>query len=240
MPPVQPRDVVRAALWRVEAGEPGDAASLLTAAGLARAFSAPSAERLAEAAMEAGATVDGAILLASLLAMIGRVSEARRWLDRLPPDGLSVRQRGEVVSARAFVQTQDGQLSEASAMLTRLAAESAESSAHLRAIHAQALTFDGRLDEGLAPATSLFDDAASDGVARAVAAMSAVAGSHFRGDVATAHRVATQAREVTEGTRGRVPYARWGLWRSPMSSRMPTPASWPRRTSWPARSTTAV
>jgi DNA-binding CsgD family transcriptional regulator len=207
VPPVQPRDVVRAALWRVEAGEPGDAASLLTAAGLARAFSAPSAERLAEAAMEAGATVDGAILLASLLAMIGRVSEARRWLDRLPPDGLSVRQRGEVASARAFVQTQDGQLSEASAMLTRLAAESAESSAHLRAIHAQALTFDGRLDEGLALATSLFDDAASDGVARAVAAMSAVAGSHFRGDVATAHRVATQAREVTEGTRGRVPYA---------------------------------
>jgi len=207
VPPVRTRDIVRAALWRLEAGEQADAASLLAAAGLARAFSPSSAERLAEAAVEAGAAIDGAILLASLLTMLGRVTEARRWLDRLPAQGLSVRQRGEVASARAFVQTQDGQLSEASAMVTRLAAESAESSAHLRAIHAQALTFDGRLDEGIALATSLFDDAASDDVARAVAAMAVVAGSHFRGDVATAHQVATRAREVSEGTRDRVPYA---------------------------------
>jgi DNA-binding CsgD family transcriptional regulator len=206
-PAVHPRDVVRAALWRLEAGAPGEAASLLAAAGLARAFSAAAAERLAEAAVAAGATVDGAILLASLLTMLGRVAEAERWLHRLPAEGLSARQRGEVAAARAFLQTQGGQLSEASAMITRLAGESAESSAHLRAIHAQALTFDGRLDEGLALATSLFDDPASDGVARAVAAMTAVAGSHFRGDLATADRVATQARELLEDTRGRVPYA---------------------------------
>lgn len=208
VPAVRPRDVVRAALWRVEAGEPADAASLLAAAGLARAFSTPSAERLAEAAVQAGATVDGAVLLASLLTMVGRVAEAERWLDRLPPGELSARQRGEVAAARAFAQTQDGRLSEASGMLTRLAAESAESSAHLRAIHAQALVFDGRLDEGLALATSLFDDPGSDDAARAVAAMSAVAGSHFRGDAATADRVARQARAVTEDNRDRVPYAR--------------------------------
>ena len=207
VPAVHPRDVVRAALWRVEAGEPVDAATLLAAAGQARAFSPASAERLAEAAVQAGAGAAGVILLASLLTMLGRVAEAEQWLDRLPADGLSAPQRGEVAAARAFLQTQDGRLSEASAMVTQLAAESAESSAHLQAIHAQALTFDGRLDEGLALATSLFDDAASDDSARAVAAMAVVAGSHFRGDVATAQRVATQAGELLEGTRGRIPYA---------------------------------
>ena len=211
-PAVRPRDVVRAALWRVEAGEPGDASALLAAAGIARSFSAASAERLAEAAVDAGAVIDGPILLASILTMLGRVAEARRWLGLLPTDGLSARQRGELASVRAFAQTQDGRLSEASAMITRLAAESANSAAQLQGIHAQTLVFDGRLDDGLALATRLFDDTANDDVARTIAAMSAVAGSHFRGDVTTADRIARQARPVNEGTRDRVPYGLGTVW----------------------------
>jgi DNA-binding CsgD family transcriptional regulator len=206
MPGARPRDVVRAALWRVEAGEPGDAAALLAAAHSARAFSGSSAERLAEAAVTAGAGVDGVILLASLLTMQGRVAEAERWLDRVPPAGLSGRQRGEVASVQAFIETQNGRLSEASQAITRAAAESAPTPAHLLAVHAQALVFDGRLDEGLALASRLFDDAANDDAARTVAAMAVVAGSHFRGDGATADRTARQARELLEGTRDRLPY----------------------------------
>ena len=206
MPSAKPRDVVRAALWRVEAGEPGDAAALLAAAHSARAFSGPSAERLAEAAVAAGAGVDGAILLASLLTMQGRVAEAGRWLDRVPPAGLSGRQRGEVASVQAFIQTQNGRLSDASQAITRMAAESAPTPVHLLAVHAQALVFDGRLDEGLALASRLFDDSANDDAARTVAVMAVVAGSHFRGDGATADRAARHARELLEVTRDRVPY----------------------------------
>jgi ATP/maltotriose-dependent transcriptional regulator MalT len=203
---VRPRDAVRAALWRVEAGEPGKAADLLAAASLARSFSALAAERLAEAAVDAGAVIDGPILLASLLTMTGRVAEAKRWLDLLPADGLSARQRGELASVRAFVQTQDGQLSEASAMIARLAAESAESAAYLQGIHAQTLIFDGRLDDGLTLATELFEDTANDAAARTIAAMAVVAGSHFRCDLTTAERVARQALPVIEGARDRVPF----------------------------------
>ena len=206
MPGARPRDVVRAALWRVEAGAPGDATALLTAAHTARGFSGPSAERLAEAAVAAGAGVDGAILLASLLTMQGRVAEAGRWLDRVPPAGLSGRQLGEVASVQAFIQTQNGRLSEASQAITQMAAESAPTPVHLLAVHAQALMFDGRLTEGLALAGRLFDDTANDDAARTVAALAVVAGSHFRGDGATAGRVARQARELLEATRDRVPY----------------------------------
>jgi hypothetical protein len=112
---VRPRDAVRAALWRVEAGEPGEAADLL-------------------------------------------------------------------------------------------AAESAESAAYLQGIHAQTLIFDGRLDDGLALATELFEDTGNDAAARTIAAMAVVAGSHFRGDLTTAERVARQARPVIEGARDRVPF----------------------------------
>lgn len=206
LPGARPRDVVRAALWRVEAGEPGDAAALLAAANRARAFSGPSAARLAEAAVAAGADVDGAILLASVLTMQGRVTEAGRWLDRVPPAGLSGRQRGEVAAVQAFIQTQDGRLSEASQAITRMAAESAPTPVYLLAVHAQALVFDGRLAEGLALAGRLFDDTTNDDAARTVAVMSVVAGSYFRGDGATADRVARQARELLEATRDRVPY----------------------------------
>lgn len=207
LPGARPRDLVRAALWRVEAGEPGDAAALLAAAHTARAFSGPSAERLAEAAVAAGAGVDGVILLASLLTMQGRVAEAARWLDRVPSAGLSGRQRGEVASVHAFIQTQNGRLSEASQVITRMAAESASTPVYLLAVHAQALVFDGRLEEGLPLAGRLFDDTANDDAARAVAAMAVVAGSHFRGDLAAGDRVARQARELLEAARDRVPYA---------------------------------
>jgi DNA-binding CsgD family transcriptional regulator/tetratricopeptide (TPR) repeat protein len=200
------RDRVRAALWQVEAGAAVESAALLDAAHVARSFSAAAAERLAGAAVEAGAPADARILLASLLTMRGRTDEAQRWLDSLFEDELSAAQRDEVMSVRAFVQTQSGELSEAAAMISQLAAESAQNSAQLQGIHAQALVFDGRLDEGLALARELFDDAANDDVSRTIAAMAVVAGSHFRGDATAARHVSEQVGPVSEAARDRVPY----------------------------------
>lgn len=199
-------DAVRVALLRVEAGADQDPAVLLDAARLARTFNASIAERLAEAAVDSGGSPDARIMLASLLTMRGQVARAQSLLADVSFPELSPTLRGEFAAIYAFVQAQGGQLSEAAAMTSRLAAESAHNLEQLQGIHAQALTFDGRLDEGLRLALNLFDHC-DDDVARTLAAMALIAGSHFRADVTTAGRVFEQATGLAESTRDRLPYA---------------------------------
>ena len=199
------RDRVRCALWRLEAQVTVSPTELLEAARLARALNPDAAAQLAEAAIEAGAPAEARILLASWLTMRGDTAGAQRWLDTIASDELTETQHGEVWSVRAFLSTQTGQLSAAAGMISRLAAQSAESVRQLEAIVAQALVFDGHLLEGVRQATIVFDTCPAE-TPRAIAAMAVVAGAHFRGDGPLAERVCRQAGPLLEATRGRLPY----------------------------------
>ncbi|MEO6886105.1 MAG: helix-turn-helix transcriptional regulator, partial [Jatrophihabitantaceae bacterium] len=157
------------------------------------------------AAVDSGGGADAQILLASLLTMAGQVKQAQRVLDALAAAGLTPEQRSEFASVYAFVLTQGGHLSEPAAMISRLAAESAQNVEQLQGIHAQALIFDGRLTEGLGLAAQLFDQSGDD-VARALAAMALIAGSHFQGSTSTSDPVSGQAEPIAERVRDRLPY----------------------------------
>ncbi len=94
-------DVLRIAVWRLEAGGTGDA-DLLTLAA-AQALAAPHlalAERLARAAVQAGAGFGAQLTLARALAGTGAAEEAQRRLEAMEPEDDGQRAAIATASAR--------------------------------------------------------------------------------------------------------------------------------------------
>jgi len=88
------------ATWRL-AGGTGDPQLMYDAARLARGrYDFPLAERLAQAAVQAGAGFDAALLVAQLASLQGRGDEAERSLGALAEEADDDRQRGLVACAR--------------------------------------------------------------------------------------------------------------------------------------------
>src|SRR5205085_1209064 len=93
-------DVLRVATWRL-AGGTGDPQLMYDAARLARGrYDFPLAQRLAQAAVQAGAGFDAALLMAQLASLQGRGDEAEGSLGTLAEEADDDRQRGLVACAR--------------------------------------------------------------------------------------------------------------------------------------------
>jgi DNA-binding CsgD family transcriptional regulator len=93
-------DALRIGTWRLEAGG-GSPELLLTAATTARwRYDFPLAERLARAALEAGAGVDAGVLAAQLASLQGRGVQADAELAALVPLAADDAERGRIALAR--------------------------------------------------------------------------------------------------------------------------------------------
>jgi DNA-binding CsgD family transcriptional regulator/tetratricopeptide (TPR) repeat protein len=112
---IEPTDVVRVAVWQLEAGGPA-APELLTAAGQ-RAWIANDlalAQRLATAARSAGAGFDAGLVLAEVALVSGRANDALELFERLSLEASTDEQRVAVAGACAHVlSTQLGREDEA-------------------------------------------------------------------------------------------------------------------------------
>jgi DNA-binding CsgD family transcriptional regulator len=113
-------DVVRIAMWQLDAGG-ATTEMLIEAAELARwRFDFPLAERLARAATEDGGGFEAEILLGQVAGMQGRVGEAESLFGRLASQNIDDDQRGRLAVARIDNLTYDlGRLSEALAIADR-------------------------------------------------------------------------------------------------------------------------
>jgi DNA-binding CsgD family transcriptional regulator len=95
-----PEESLRIGTWRLEAGG-GSPELLLTAATTARwRYDFPLAERLARAAIEAGAGVDAGVLAAQMASLQGRGSEADVELSALVPRASNDAERARIAIAR--------------------------------------------------------------------------------------------------------------------------------------------
>jgi DNA-binding CsgD family transcriptional regulator len=98
--PKRDEDILRVATWRLLAGG-GQADVMLEGATIARwRYDFPLAERLARAALEAGAGFDAALLVAHVASLQGRRDEAEAELARLAEDAADDAQRDDVAVAR--------------------------------------------------------------------------------------------------------------------------------------------
>src|SRR5438067_1249289 len=80
-------DALRVATWRLDGGGDANPQVMLQAAATARwRYDFPLAERLASAAVDAGAGFEAALLVAQLASLQGRTREAEEQLGRLAPE----------------------------------------------------------------------------------------------------------------------------------------------------------
>ena len=205
----RPHDVMRAVLWRLELHEPTDSTELLRAAELARSSSAGAAESLARAAMKTDRRVDAMILLAEILLMQGRVTEADRLLDEVELTVLSGAQRERVTYGRALGRTRLGDAAEAAALITG-AADHIDSR-RLQGLSAQALMLDGRIDEAMAVARPLFTDESGDSVSRMFAALTLVAGCAYSGSFDDTDAIVQACLPLAETARAEIPQGLAGV-----------------------------
>lgn len=120
----RPEDIVRMAIWRLEAGN-ASAPMLLEAAQIARwRFDLPVAERLALAAAEDGAGFEAELLGGQIAGLLGNIGDAESSLSRLERQVANDDQRGRLAMARIDNLTYDlGRLSDALAIADRAEAE---------------------------------------------------------------------------------------------------------------------
>jgi len=201
-----PPDLLRSVLWRLESGDALDVAELLAAARLARSMSHSTAERLARAAMAAGGSIDGALLLAEILVIQGRVAEADELFADLDREALSPQERHAVTYGKALGRTRLGELSSVIAMITGTEIGATASSRQLQAVYGQALMLDGRIDEASEVVHALFADRAADPVTRTIAACALVVGRAFTGRTSESYRIMREALPAAGAARAAVPF----------------------------------
>jgi AAA ATPase domain len=159
-------DEARAVGWRLEAGQPVPPERLLAAARQAIGADAPQAERLARAAVDAGAGTVAELIEARAIARQGRAGDAEvRWAHlagRLRGDAEVLEVALDWAAARYWAL---GQSAEAEAVLRDAEAAVAGQEAHDELVAARAvlLAYDGRCAEAEQLAAPLLDGAA-DGV----------------------------------------------------------------------------
>lgn len=99
----RPEDALRIAVWRLESGAVGDAASLVAASRLAwAAHDYPLALRLGQAAFDRGGGVDAAIILATLLNQTEHPQQAEAILAEVWDEPCDQRQRTELTLSQAW------------------------------------------------------------------------------------------------------------------------------------------
>ncbi len=207
-----PPDLVRAALWRLDQGERGDPHRLLEAARVARGIGLELSERLARAALAAGATVQATVLLAEILTHRRRSEEAAELLAALPPETLQPELRDAVVYLDALHRgLLGGDLESAATVVAgaiagAIAGETG-SSDRLHAIHSSFLALDARYEEALVAGERVAVDPAAEPETRAIAAMGVVGAHYWLGHGRRSVGLADDLLPVADTAREALPYA---------------------------------
>jgi DNA-binding CsgD family transcriptional regulator len=201
-------DLLRVAVWRLQAGGTGDAALFTRAAGRAlAAFDPALAERLARAAVDAGGGFTARLTLARALAV--RPPEAQEALDALAAQASDDRERVAVAmsAARNLFWGLD-RADEADALLR--AAERRVGDRGLRhELTAQRVRLEaaaGRPQAALAAARPLLDDGSVPERARATVALGAVEALFSTGRSDEALALADASLPVARGCREELPH----------------------------------
>jgi DNA-binding CsgD family transcriptional regulator len=96
-------DMLRILTWRLEAGVPSPSDQLIRGARQAMTlFDYSLAERLARAAVDAGAGIEAEYLVGEILLALGRVGEAELVMETLEPRGATDSDRTQIALTRAF------------------------------------------------------------------------------------------------------------------------------------------
>ena len=206
-PSPAPHDLVRAALWRLEAGQADDHGRLIEAARAARGFSLGTAERLARSAFEASHSLDSTLLLAEIMTHAGRGEQAADLLASLPPGSLTPADREAVVYCEAVGKgLLVGDTGGGTKLVADAAAGTGGASDRLRALYALMLAFDARLPEALDQGVPLTADPAGDPVAQTFAAIGVVGADYWLGRMTEAVAVGERLGPVAAGARDAVPF----------------------------------
>ncbi|MGH8891643.1 MAG: AAA family ATPase, partial [Acidothermaceae bacterium] len=145
-----PHDLVRAAVWRLDSGQAGDAERLVDAARAARSISLATAERLARHAYETSGSLPAALLLAEVLTHSGRTDAAAELTARLPPESLHPADREAIVYCAAIGQgLLSGDPGAGADLVAGVLAGDPAASDQLHALHAALLAFDARFEAAL-------------------------------------------------------------------------------------------
>ncbi|HUZ39539.1 MAG TPA: LuxR family transcriptional regulator [Streptosporangiaceae bacterium] len=202
-----PHDLVRAALWRLEAGQADDHGRLLEAARAARGSSLATAERLARSAFDARPSLDATLLLAEIMTHNGHAEQAAQLLATLPPESLTPADREAIVYCTAVGQgLLAGDTGGGAAVLAGAAAGTPQASQRLRAVYALLLAFDARLADALDQGTPLIADPAGDPVVRTLAAIGVVGADYWLGHTDDAVAVGERLAPVAARVREQVPF----------------------------------
>ena len=206
-PGARASDLVRAALWRLEDGQPQDVHRLLTAARAARAISLATAERLARQAVESGGGVEATVLLAEVLTHSGRRDEAAKLTGQLPPESLTPADREALVYCAAMGEgLTAGDAARGVDVVERALAGDRSASSQLRALHVSLLALDARHAEALDRGRDLVDDEQAEPPVRALAAVGVVGAEYWQGRLRRAISDADRLAPVLRAARDTVPY----------------------------------
>ena len=206
MPGPAPHDLVRAAMWRLDSGERGDPEWLLGAARAARSISLETSERLATAAVAAGAPVSATVLLAEILTHAGRPNEAATLLAALPPETLPQLRDALVYLDALHHGLLSGDLDLAADLVAGALSGEANASDRLQATYSSFLAFDARFEEALAAGSRVAQDPGADPESRTIAAMGVVGAHYWLGHGRRATELADVLMPIADRARDALPY----------------------------------
>ncbi len=211
-PSPNPSDLVRAALWRLDALQPQDPRGLLTAARAARAMSLATAERLARAAVDEAGGVEATLLLAEILTHTGRAVEAARLTAGMPPDSLDDEDRQALVYCAALGQgLQSGDTSHGLALVDAVIAGEPYASDQLRALQVSMLAFDARVEEAAELGEPLLHMVDLPAPVRSLAALGVMGANYWLGRSSLVPDQLEALAPVAREARDQVPYVESSL-----------------------------
>lgn len=201
-------ELVRAALWRLDAGQPDTPARLLAAARAARPLSLETAERLARAAHRRDPSPHTTMALIEILTYRNKFVEAEDLAARLPPEQLTPADRAAIAYCQGIGQgLLTGDLTVGTQLVGAALAGSADASNQLRALHSALLAFDARFEDSIRVGAPITRDASIEAPARAVAAIGVVGSEYWLGRTRRAVQEAARVPYDDEDCREAVPFA---------------------------------
>lgn len=198
-------DVLRLSRWQLDGGGSADPATLVAAASRAESlFDHPLAERLARAAVAAGAGVEAEVALARALYWQSRHQEAQAVLDALDVAAAEPAARAEcalVAAANAFWGLDDAARAEAVLVAAEAELPPGSERDKLTAQRSSVLLFNGRPHEAFAAVESVLEHPATDSEARFRAAIAGVSALATLGRPTRAVELAEQVLRSDPGMR---------------------------------------